>query len=219
MQQALDFSEFDDAFIERHRPMIKRFAYRSNPEALLPSIDGDDLYQEGAIALMTTAIRHDPARNVSLASYAKHRVRGAMVDTLRNSSKLNFARGPRPDKEDGDENEPATITRLVEFSDPHFEWQESAAASTLQADSPEHCAARAEMRRILIRAMATLQPRDLQLIWLLYVKGYGAKEAGQKLVPPIGESRVSQLSKRFIGKLRRELKMHGVNKTADLLSS
>lgn len=46
-------------------------------------VDLDDLIQAGRIGLLDAIDRYDPARGVELATYAKFRIRGAIIDHLR----------------------------------------------------------------------------------------------------------------------------------------
>lgn len=47
------------------------------------SVDIDDLKQAGAIGLMQAARSFDPARGLRFLTHARHRIRGAMMDYLR----------------------------------------------------------------------------------------------------------------------------------------
>jgi RNA polymerase sigma factor for flagellar operon FliA len=52
--------------------------------ARLPShIDADDLKSVGVVGLMDAASKFDPSRGIKFATYAEHRVKGAILDELR----------------------------------------------------------------------------------------------------------------------------------------
>lgn len=46
-------------------------------------IDLDDLVNTGVLGLLDAAAKYDASKNVSFASYAKHRIKGAILDGLR----------------------------------------------------------------------------------------------------------------------------------------
>lgn len=70
--------------IERLAPLVKRMAHHMI--ARLPaSVQLDDLIQAGLIGLMEAARNFDEAQGVQLETYASQRIRGAMLDELRES--------------------------------------------------------------------------------------------------------------------------------------
>lgn len=63
-------------------PLVKRVAFEMR--AHLPAhIEMDDLIGAGALGLVEAVGKFDPSRQVKLASYARHRIRGSMLDGLR----------------------------------------------------------------------------------------------------------------------------------------
>jgi RNA polymerase sigma factor for flagellar operon FliA len=63
-------------------PLVKRMAFKMR--ARLPAhIDVDDLVGEGMVGLVDAVGKFNAAKRVKLASYARHRIRGAMLDGLR----------------------------------------------------------------------------------------------------------------------------------------
>jgi RNA polymerase sigma factor for flagellar operon FliA len=63
-------------------PMVEAIAARVI-RTLPPSVEVDDLIQTGMIGLLDSFKRYDRTRMVSFANYARKRVRGAMIDHLR----------------------------------------------------------------------------------------------------------------------------------------
>lgn len=51
-----------------------------------PIIDGDDLFQEGCIALLDVIERYDYTQNIRFTTYLEHRVVGAILDLFRATS-------------------------------------------------------------------------------------------------------------------------------------
>jgi RNA polymerase sigma factor for flagellar operon FliA len=71
-------------------PQVKYIAKRIH-DRLPPHVLLEDLVHAGILGLIEAAQRYDPARHVELKSYAKHRIHGAILDSLRD---LDWS--PRP---------------------------------------------------------------------------------------------------------------------------
>lgn len=67
---------------ERHLSLVVPIA-RSFKNRLPSSVDFDDLVGAGNLGLVEAARRFDPARGTSFGTFAKHRIRGAITDSLR----------------------------------------------------------------------------------------------------------------------------------------
>jgi len=71
-----------DQLVERYAPLVKRIAYHLI--ARLPaSVAVDDLIQSGMLGLLDAARQYDPSQGAQFETYARIRVRGAMLDELR----------------------------------------------------------------------------------------------------------------------------------------
>lgn len=62
-----------------------RFIARKVKERLPKHIELDDLIQAGTVGLIDAAGKFDPSKRVSFKSYAQFRIRGAILDSLRDS--------------------------------------------------------------------------------------------------------------------------------------
>jgi RNA polymerase sigma factor for flagellar operon FliA len=71
-----------DQIVIEHLPMVKAIAIRVH-ENLPVHVDVDDLVHAGVLGLFDAVEKYDPAKNVVFHSYAKHRIKGAMLDSLR----------------------------------------------------------------------------------------------------------------------------------------
>lgn len=71
-----------EALIEAHLPQVRFYAERL-AATLPPSVERDDLIGAGTLGLLEACARFDPARGVLFKTYAAMRVRGAMLDSLR----------------------------------------------------------------------------------------------------------------------------------------
>jgi len=79
-----------NALVEHYQPLVRVIA--GALERRLPrSIDRGDLETAGNVGLMSAIEAFDPARKVPFELYAEHRLRGALLDELRNMDWL-----PRP---------------------------------------------------------------------------------------------------------------------------
>jgi len=73
-----------DALVQEYAPLVKRIA--NHLRGRLPeSVDQDDLIQVGLIALLDAARQYSPTKGASFETYAGIRVRGAMLDEVRNT--------------------------------------------------------------------------------------------------------------------------------------
>ncbi|AAZ97133.1 RNA polymerase sigma-70 factor [Thiobacillus denitrificans ATCC 25259] len=76
-----------DEQITKYAPLVKRIAYHMM--ARLPaSVEVDDLIQVGLIGLMDAVSRFDGTQGAQFESYATQRIRGAMLDELREADWL-----------------------------------------------------------------------------------------------------------------------------------
>jgi RNA polymerase sigma factor FliA len=71
-----------NALIESHLGQVKIIADRLLSK-LPPCVDRDDLIGAGVMGLIDAAEKYDPSRGVMFKTYAEMRVRGAMLDSLR----------------------------------------------------------------------------------------------------------------------------------------
>jgi RNA polymerase sigma factor FliA len=71
-----------DRVVLEHLPLVRWIAVRVH-ENLPVHVDLDDLAQAGILGLMYAATKYDPDKHVVFSSYAKHRIKGAMLDSLR----------------------------------------------------------------------------------------------------------------------------------------
>ncbi|HOK47564.1 MAG TPA: sigma-70 family RNA polymerase sigma factor, partial [Bryobacteraceae bacterium] len=71
-----------DRLILEHLPLVKAIAVRVH-ENLPVHVDLDDLVHAGILGLFDAAEKYRPEKNVAFSSYAKHRIKGAILDSLR----------------------------------------------------------------------------------------------------------------------------------------
>lgn len=71
-----------ERFIKEHAPQVKYIAQRL--AAKLPSqVEIDDLISTGIMGLLDAIDKYDPKKGVKFGTYAQFRIKGAMIDSLR----------------------------------------------------------------------------------------------------------------------------------------
>jgi RNA polymerase sigma factor (sigma-70 family) len=83
-----------DALVVAHLPLVRQIALRVS-QSLPPSFDLDDLEAEGRLALIRCASRFKPDAhgNPPFSAYARQRIRGAMLDSVKRG---RYAENTRP---------------------------------------------------------------------------------------------------------------------------
>ena len=71
-----------DAIVISHLPLVKAIASRVR-ENLPVQVELDDLVHAGILGLFDAVQKYDPGKRVVFHLYAKHRIRGAILDSLR----------------------------------------------------------------------------------------------------------------------------------------
>ena len=71
-----------DQVVLDHLPLVKAIAIRVH-ENLPVHVDLDDLIHAGVMGLFDAVTKYDGTKNVIFHSYAKHRIKGAILDSLR----------------------------------------------------------------------------------------------------------------------------------------
>ena len=86
-----------DALIRQYQPLVRRLAHHMM--AKLPaSVQVDDLIQVGLMGLTEALSRYEVAQGVQFETFATQRIRGAMIDELRDNDWMS--RGSRKSQKD-----------------------------------------------------------------------------------------------------------------------
>src|SRR5882724_4353589 len=221
-----------EALIEAHLPQVKFIAERLAAK-LPPSVDVDDLIGAGMLGLLDAVEKFDPSRGVMFKTYAEMRVRGAMLDSLRD---LDWA--PRSMRRRAREVEAAyveaertrgsasdsDVAAILGVSVREFHTligelrgltitgfnaandDESGPAELVAADltqTPLALYERADVQDRLAGAVDRLPNRERQVVSLYYVEELTMKEIGAVL--GVTESRVSQIHTQAVIRLRNWL--------------
>jgi RNA polymerase sigma factor for flagellar operon FliA len=81
LAQETSQSERDERVLT-HLPLVRAIAIRVY-ESLPVHVDVDDLVHAGIMGLFDAAVKYDAGKQVSFRGYAKHRIKGAILDSLR----------------------------------------------------------------------------------------------------------------------------------------
>lgn len=71
-----------DRVVMENLPLVKAIALRVH-DSLPVHVEVDDLVHAGILGLFDAATKYNPGKNVAFSSYAKHRIKGAILDSLR----------------------------------------------------------------------------------------------------------------------------------------
>jgi RNA polymerase sigma factor FliA len=83
VQENLSNSKQDrDAVVLEHLPLVKAIAIRVH-ESLPVHVELDDLVHAGVLGLFDAVNKYNGEKNVAFQAYAKHRIKGAILDSLR----------------------------------------------------------------------------------------------------------------------------------------
>ena len=74
--------EVRDQIVLDHLPLVKAIAIRVH-ENLPVHVDLDDLIHAGVMGLFDAVAKYDAGKSVAFHSYAKHRIKGSILDSLR----------------------------------------------------------------------------------------------------------------------------------------
>jgi len=74
--------EMRDRIVLEHLPLVRAIAIRVH-ENLPVHVDLDDLTHAGVLGLFDAVTKYDAQKNVAFHAYAKHRIKGAILDSLR----------------------------------------------------------------------------------------------------------------------------------------
>ena len=71
-----------DRLVLEHLPLVRSIAVRVY-ESLPVHVDLDDLVHAGILGLIDAAVKYDDSKQVTFQGYAKHRIKGSILDSLR----------------------------------------------------------------------------------------------------------------------------------------
>jgi RNA polymerase sigma factor for flagellar operon FliA len=207
-------------------------------------VELSDLVQDGMCGLIGAARRYKSRRGVPFPLYAKHRIRGAILDGLRRvdpatrDSRSKVKKFEAAARELGDElgRTPTTAEVAAKAGTTAPRWlldplgwrsgpalrgrteERSTDSRDLRAGEawrPDVRAGHQELRAVLFAAMESLPLRYRQIMLLYHWKGVTMREIGRAF--GVNESRVSQIHKRALELMAGCLKSSGITSSASVL--
>ncbi len=168
-----------------------------------PNVPRGDLLSAARWGLVDAVRRNQGCGGPAFESYARLRIRGAVIDELRSHDYLPrrarwLVSGRRVAKP-GDSMAPRAVVSLEDLSAPD--------ANSLLTDNfatdPSVAAEASDTRAELKRAVARLPEREREIVSLHYFGGMKFKDIGRRL--GVSEPRISQLHSRAVARLRADL--------------
>jgi RNA polymerase sigma factor for flagellar operon FliA len=77
-----------DDLIIQFLPLVRRIATRMCLN-MPPDVECDDLINSGVLGLISAASRYEPAQHANFSTFAKYRIRGAILDGLRDEDRVS----------------------------------------------------------------------------------------------------------------------------------
>jgi len=143
-----------DAQLRQYTPLVRRLAHHMIAK-LPPSVEVDDLIQVGMIGLTEAISRYEPSQGVQFETFASQRIRGAMIDELREGDWMS--RGSRKSQKDIEQ----AVNRL----------QQKLQRSPLESEIAQELGlSLAEYQHLLAKVRGT------QLVYLEDISGHGDDE-------------------------------------------
>ncbi len=208
--------------VVKFAPLVKRLAYYMMA-SLPPSVEIDDVIQSGMMGLLDAAKRFQDTYGAQFETYAVQRIRGAMLDGLRQSDWL--PRGLRKSlrqvegmisKLEQKNGRPPTEAELasalnVSLEDYQQLLQDARGDESYidhyysdeRPDPLQHLLDE-DQRHTLIAAIEELPDREKKVMGLYYEQELNLREIGDVL--GVSESRVCQLHTQAIARLRSRLR-------------
>lgn len=215
--------------VRSHMPLARKLAWQVHGRAR-DLFDIEDMIQMAMLALVEAAQRFEDRGEATFGSYAMMRIRGTLIDHVRNNLSLSRNAVQRRDKiaaaekeiiaEGGDAKDPKlvaaklgiTATELVTWRnqisvapDKSLDevYDDHSAWFADQGHTPESALQADDLKTRLMANLKRLKERDAMVLQLYYVEELNLEEIAEVLDVTVG--RVSQLKKAALAQLREWL--------------
>lgn len=217
-----EMRQVQDELALSYLPAVRAMAFRMK-ERLPSSVDVDDLISIGTEELIKLSRRYDVAKNDSFWGYARTRVQGSMFDYLRSLDVLSRAsrRLVRQIEQEttkyiNEHNEDPSDEYLSEVLGEEIDKiRDAKFASSIamvlpldeQLNYTEESVVEAQIEEeeligIITKVLGELSERDQLIVQLYYFEELNLREISEIL--EITESRISQIHKEIIKKIRKK---------------
>jgi len=230
--------EIRDQIVLEHLPLVKAIAIRVH-ENLPVHVDLDDLIHAGVLGLFDAVAKFDRRKKVKFHSYAKHRIKGAILDSLREldwasrdmrkrqkqidavTSDLAFKLGRNPNESEVASELGVSTDRLrrIQLELRHLGQISITQRDDLDRDRPQEFPATAELqpdRMCERRELESTLARALGTLPARYRKVVFLYYTNEMTMKEIGsllgvnESRISQIHKIALKKMALVLESQGI---------
>ena len=210
-----------EALVLQHLPQVRLIAKRIH-DRLPDYVSLDDLISTGVVGLLAAIDNFDPSLDVQLNTYAERKIRGAILDGLREtdwaprgirqkSKQIEAAihRAKQRVGREATEEEIAAELKSVELERLEHAGSDEPGRQLLnfvtdgEASSPFRLLERAELERILALAIERIPKIERTVLHLYYFEELNLREIGEVIGMHL--SRVSQLRTQAILRLRSHL--------------
>jgi RNA polymerase sigma factor for flagellar operon FliA len=216
-----------NSLVRSHIPLARKLAWQIHGR-VRDLLDIDDMIQIGMTALIEAAQRFQDTGEATFGSYASIRVRGALIDHVRNNLKLTRTAVARRVQianarravaaEGGNTDDLSLIAVKLGISVAELQgWNDQincVADKSLdeiyddhsiwfadERPTPENALLTMETRELLVNTLKRLPERDALVLQLYYVEELNLEEIAETLSVSVG--RVSQIKKAAISQLRK----------------
>ena len=220
-------SDAINSLVRAHMPLARKIAWQIHGR-VRDLLDIDDMIQIGMTALIEAAQRFQDTGEATFGSYASIRVRGALVDHVRNNLTLTRTAVARRDQiaaarravaaEGGNSDDLTLVALKLGSSIGELQgWNDQisrVADKSLdeiyddhsvwfadESPTPENALLTMEMRQRLVTNLKKLPERDAMVLQLYYVEEMNLEEIAETLSVSVG--RISQIKKAAVGQLRK----------------
>jgi RNA polymerase sigma factor for flagellar operon FliA len=231
------YDQDDSAQIAQYTPLVKKIAYHLMSR-LPPSVQQDDLIQAGLIGLLEALRNYDASQGASFQTYARIRIRGAMLDEIRKNDwaprsvhrkarmvaevvreiENRTGRDARDHEIAGAMNvsldeyhqllQEASGHRVFSYEELDIEAQGGVATLSQREKGPLEGLQTEDFKKGLAEAIAGLPERERMVMSLYYDEELNLREIGA--VIGVSESRVCQIHSQAVIRLQSRM-AHWVN--------
>lgn len=215
--------------VRSHMPLARKLAWQVHGRAR-DLFDIEDMIQMAMLALVEAAQRFEDRGEATFGSYAMMRIRGTLIDHVRNSLSLSRNAVQRRDKiaaaekeviaEGGDVKDPKLVAAKLGIGvaelatwrnqisvapDKSLDevYDDHSAWFADQGHTPESALQADDLKSRLMANLKRLKERDAMVLQLYYVEELNLEEIAEVLDVTVG--RVSQLKKAALAQLREWL--------------
>ena len=233
-----DAQDNSEALVLAHLGLVKRVALHLKVR-IPPFMELDELIQVGMIGLLEAARAYNPTKGIEFESFALSRVRGAILDEVRQLSYLprsavafnksenqatnalasELGRAPTQSELADHMGDDLDLFQKRRGNAKRFETlsmevmtDEVLGIADERSRQPDAIVEHQQFMGAVADAIAELPERDQLLMSLYYVEELNLKEIGEIL--GVTESRISQLLSAIVKKLRLSLKIEVAEKPA-----